>query len=370
MAVGRLLSLLVVLVVLVLGVSAVVAWRGWHEIHEPYKGYESPEQYVTVRQGASSVEIGRALADAHVVRDPRSFRWALWWTGNGRNLKAGEYRFDRAMTPLDVINVIVRGDVYTQKITFPEGLTLEEMSKLYEMHGFGRARDFLDASRHVERITDLDPEATDLEGYLFPETYALPRTGGAVRLVNLMLDRFRSVYSEPLRARASALGMTTRQVVTLASLVEKETAKAEERPLVAAVFRNRMKIGMPMQADPTVVYALEKAHRYNGNIRKIDLSMDSPYNTYRYAGLPPGPIASPGQASLEAALSPANVSYLYFVSRNDGSHVFAATLAEHDNNVRKFQVEFFRQQRRAEPSSARPTSTSRGGARSSRVPAP
>jgi UPF0755 protein len=243
------------------------------------------------------------------------------------------------------------------------------MSKLYESHGFGRARDFLDASRNVERITDLDASATDLEGYLFPETYSLPRNGGAARLVNLMVDRFRSVYSEQLRARARAEGMTTRQVVTLASLVEKETGKAEERPLVAAVFRNRMKIGMPMQADPTIVYALEKAHRYDGNIRKIDLSMESPYNTYRYPGLPPGPIASPGKASLEAALSPANVSYLYFVSRNDGSHVFASTLAEHDSNVRRFQVEFFRQQR-AQTSSARPTSTSRGAARSSRVPAP
>jgi peptidoglycan lytic transglycosylase G len=370
MAVRRVFSILLLLVVLAVGVSVVAVWRGWKDIHEAYKGYDSTEQYVTVRQGASSVEIGRALADAHVVRDPRSFRLALWWTGNGRSLKAGEYRFDRAMTPLDVIDVIVRGDVYTQKITFPEGLTLEEMSKLYESRGFGRARDFLEASRNVERITDVDSDATDLEGYLFPETYALPRNVGAARLVNLMVDRFRSVYSEQLRARAAGEGMTTRQVVTLASLVEKETGKAEERPLVAAVFRNRMKIGMPMQADPTIVYALEKAHRYDGNIRKIDLSMESPYNTYKHPGLPPGPIASPGKASLEAALSPANVSYLYFVSRNDGSHVFASTLAEHDSNVRRFQVDFFRQQRQAQTSSARPTSTSRGAARSSRVPAP
>ena len=370
MAVRRALSILLVLVVLAVGVSAVAGWRGWKDIHEAYKGYESSEQYVTVRQGASSVEIGRTLADAHVVRDPRSFRLALWWTGNGRNLKAGEYRFDRAMTPVDVIDVLVRGDVYTQKITFPEGLTLEEMSKLYESHGFGRAGDFLAASRTVAGIADLDADARDLEGYLFPETYALPRNSGAARLVSIMVERFHSVYSEQLRARAAAERLTTRQVVTLASLVEKETAKADERPLVAAVFRNRMKIGMPMQADPTIVYVLEKAHRYDGNIRKVDLSMDSPYNTYKYPGLPPGPIASPGKASLEAALSPADVSYLYFVSRNDGSHVFASTLAEHDNNVRRFQVEFFRQQRQSQASSARPTSTSRGAARSSRVPAP
>jgi UPF0755 protein len=185
-----------------------------------------------------------------------------------------------------------------------------------------------------------------------------------------MLDRFRTVYGEQMRARAAAQGLTTRQLVTLASIVEKETGKAEERPIIAAVFRNRLKIGMPLQADPTVVYALQRAHRYDGNIRKDDLSMESGYNTYKYPGLPPGPIASPGKASLEAALMPADVSYLYFVSRNDGSHVFATTLAEHANNVRKFQVDYFRAQRQSPASTARPTSASPGAARNSRAPAP
>jgi UPF0755 protein len=143
------------------------------------------------------------------------------------------------------------------------------------------------------------------------------------------------------------MGLTTRQVVTLASLVEKETGKPEERSMVAAVYLNRMKIGMAMQADPTIVYVLEKAHRYDGNIRKEDLSVDSPYNTYKYPGLPPGPIASPGRASLEAVLAPADVPYLYFVSRNDGSHVFATTLAEHDRNVKKYQIDYFRAQKLA-----------------------
>ena len=339
-AVRRALSIVLLVLVLVAAGVALAAWRGWNGIHQPYKGYDSSEQFVVIRQGAASGEIGRALADAHVVSDARLFRIALWWTAQGRNLKAGEYRFDHAVTPLDVVEVLVRGEVYTERLTFPEGLTIEEMSKLYESHGFGRARDFVEASRNVQRIADLDPEATDLEGYLFPETYALPRKGEASRLIDLMVDRFRSVYGEQMRARA-------RQVVTLASVGEKETGTAEERPLVAAVFRNRLKIGMPMQADPTVVYALAKAHRYNGNIHKDDLSMDSPYNTYKYPGLPPGPIASPGKASIEAVLMPADVPYLYFVSRNDGSHVFAKTLAEHSNNVRKFQVEFFRQQRAA-----------------------
>src|ERR1700752_1734979 len=154
-------------------------------------------------------------------------------------------------------------------------------------------------------------------------------------------------FPEEMRARAAAEGLTVRQVVTLASIVEKETGKADERPLVAAVFSNRMKIGMPLQTDPTIVYALEKAHRYDGNIRREDLAMDSPYNTYRNPGLPPGPIASPGRASLEGALMPADVPYLYFVSRNDGSHAFAKDFAEHSANVRTFQIEYFRKQRAA-----------------------
>ena len=375
MAVRKVLALVALVVVLAGGAAALAGWLGWNDIHQPYKGYGGPEQFVVIRQGAASGAIGRSLADAQIVSDARLFRAALWWTGQGRNLKAGEYRFDRAMTPLEVVDVLVRGDVYTRRITFPEGLTVEEMSKLYEEHGFGRARDFVQAARNVERISDLDADATDLEGYLFPETYALPRDAPASSLIDAMVDRFRAVYGEEMRARGSVQELTTRQLVTLASLVEKETGKPEERPIVAAVYRNRLKIGMPMQADPTIVYVLEKAHKYDGNIRRGDLAIDSRYNTYKYPGLPPGPIASPGKASLDAALMPGDEPYLYFVSRNDGSHVFATTFAEHTANVRKFQIEFFRNQRAAggrgqAAASARPTSASRAGARSSRATAP
>jgi UPF0755 protein len=312
-------------------------------VHEPYKGYDAAEQFVDIPPGTGMAEIRRRLVAAGVVRDDVVLRAALWWTGQSRNLRAGEYRFDRPMTPVEVIDRLARGDVYTRSITFPEGLTIQEMARLYEMREFGTASEFVEAARNAALINDLDPEARDLEGYLFPDTYALPRGTPAARLVGLMVDRFRASYPE--EARAAAGEMTTREVVTLASLVEKETGKAEERQLVAAVYRNRLRIGMPMQADPTVVYALMRAGTYNGNIRRDDLSMDSPYNTYRYPGLPPGPIAAPGKASLDAALMPADVPYLYFVSRNDGSHVFAQTLAEHNRNVREFQVEFFRRQR-------------------------
>ncbi len=325
--------------------GGVAAGMLWSRIHQPYKAYTEDELFVQVPPGASTRDIGRRLVDAGVVRDEISFRAAVWWRGGARKLQAGEYRFERPLSAIDVIDLIARGDVYARRITFPEGLTIREMAKIWEAQGFGPAARFVEASRQRDLIADLDPAATDLEGYLFPDTYPLPRGTAAPKLVALMVARFRATYTPELRAQAMAQGLTTRQLVTLASLVEKETGAGMERPLVAAVYRNRMKIGMGMQADPTVIYALERAGRYDGNIRRDDLAFDSPYNTYKYPGLPPGPIASPGRASLEAAAAPAEVPYLYFVSRNDGSHVFASTLEEHNRNVQRFQVEFFRQRR-------------------------
>lgn len=334
-------------VVVIVGGAVLAGTLLWLRISEPYKGYTAAETFVEIPQGAGVAEIRRRLIDAGVVSDEYTFRAALWWSGEARNLQAGEYRFERPMSPVEVIQKIGRGEVYARRITFPEGLTIAEMARIYESREFGRAADFAKAAADPAPIKALDPQAPDLEGYLFPETYALPRGVPAARLVAMMVDRFLSTYDEELRRKAEAQGLTTRQVVTLASLVEKETAQAEERPLVAAVYRNRMNIGMAMQADPTVVYALQKAGRYDGNIRREDLQLDSPYNTYRYPGLPPGPIASPGRGSLEAALAPADVPYLYFVSRNDGSHVFAETLAEHNANVQEYQILYFRRQRQS-----------------------
>lgn len=338
----------VFLVIFAIGIPTYAAMLTWVWITEPYKGYTVPEEFVDIKAGATVSEIGRGLVAGGVVADRWRFRAALWWTGSTKALKAGEYRFDHAMTPIEVVTKIARGDVYVRKITFAEGLNVFEMAKVYESHGFGSSSDFLAAARDVSLISDLDPDAKDLEGYLFPETYALGRMGAAQKLVRMMVTRFKSVVNADMRQRAEAEGLSVRDLVTLASVVEKETASADERPMVAAVYRNRMKIGMPLQADPTVVYALERAGHYDGNIHKQDLALASPYNTYKYPGLPPGPIASPGKASLEAALEPADVPYLYFVSRNDGTHVFAKTLAEHARNVQKFQVAYFRAKRAEE----------------------
>lgn len=337
---------------LVLGLVAVGAAGAWiySRVNEPYRGYTAAEQFVDIPIGAGPVSIGQRLVDAGIVRDSWTFRAAVMISGRARGLKAGEYRFDTPIDALAVVHKIARGDVYQRLLTFREGLTIAEMATVFEQKGFGTGAEFIKAASNPAAIAELDPAARDLEGYLFPETYALPRGTPASEVVARMVAAFKTVFDDDLRAAATADGLTVRQAVTLASLVEKETGSPEERPLVAAVYRNRLRIGMGMQADPTVIYALQKAMKYSGNLTREDLQFDSPYNTYRYAGLPPGPIASPGRASLEAAVKPAPVDYVYFVSKNDGTHVFASTLAEHNKNVFTWQVEYFRNQRR-EPGS-------------------
>jgi UPF0755 protein len=311
-------------------------------VDRPFTGYDAAEQFVEIPQGAGSIAIAKRLADAGVVRDVNTFRLALWITGEGRRLQAGEYRFDHPLSARQVADKIARGDVYVRPITFPEGLTAGQMAALYESKGFGPAQDFMSAAKNASLVRAVDPDAKDLEGYLFPDTYKLPRRATAEQLVARMVAGFMKTLTPALLGKAEARGLSVRKLVTLASIVEKETGNAEERPLVAAVYANRLTIGMGLQCDPTVIYALERAGRYDGNLTRENLQFDSPYNTYRYAGLPPGPIASPGRASLEAAASPADVLYLYFVSKNDGSHAFAATLDEHNRNVQQYQVRYFR----------------------------
>jgi len=334
-----------VIILIVLAACAAGAWlaqRQYVRLQAPYVGYVGAEQFVDVPSGLGPQAIGRLLVRAGVVQDVTTWRLAVWRSGEATTLKAGEYRFAGPMTPAAVVDRIARGDVYLRSITFPEGLTIRQMAKIYEEAGFGPAPAFAAAARDAGAAAALDPHATTLEGYLFPDTYALPRRASAIDLVRRMVSRFESVMTDEWRQAGAARGLTVREVVTLASLVEKETARPDERPLVAAVYYNRLEKGIGLQCDPTVIYALELRGRFNGNLTRADLSVDSPYNTYRYRGLPPGPIASPGRASLQAAVQPAAVDYLYFVSRNDGSHAFSSSLAEHNRNVSKYQVEYFK----------------------------
>jgi len=332
------LALFVLILIVLAATAAIWIYTG---VDRPYKGYEAAEQYVEVPPGAGPSSIGRRLVDAGVVRDVTSFRAAVWLSRQGRRLQAGEYRFDHPLSARQVIDKIARGEVYVRPITFPEGLTIKQMAALYESKGFGTADAFIQAAKNAALIRELDPQAPDLEGYLFPNTYTLPRKATADQLIARMVGEFEKALTPEIRANASARGLGVRELVTLASIVEKETGNSAERPLVAAVYSNRLKIGMGLQCDPTVIYALERIGQYNGNLTRENLRFDSPYNTYRYAGLPPGPIASPGRASLAAAASPADAPYIYFVSRNDGSHAFATTLDEHNRNVQQFQRQYF-----------------------------
>jgi UPF0755 protein len=343
-----------VLAILIALAAGAAGWWGYSKLIEPYRGYTGPEVFVDIPSGSGPGRIGERLAAAGVVRDTMTFRAALALSGRARALKAGEYRFDAPMHALDVVDKIARGDVYTRLLTFREGLTILDMAQIFEEKGFGKAAEFREAAANAKLIADLDPEARDLEGYLFPETYSLPRDTPASEVVAQMVKGFRNAMTAESLAAAKAGGFSVREFVTLASLVEKETGTPAERPMVAAVYRNRVRINMSMQADPTVIYALQKAGKYNGNLTREHLrELDSPYNTYKYPGLPPGPIASPGKASLDAVAKPADVDYLYFVSKNDGSHVFASTLAEHNKNVFTWQVEYFRNQRRERAAGSR-----------------
>lgn len=308
----------------------------------PYRAFSGDEVFVELPAGTSVSGMAQRLADAGVVSDPMTFRIAARLSGADRQLQAGEYRFSEPMSAFQVVTKIAEGDVFTRPITFPEGLTIKEMAVVFEKGGLGSASAFEKAATNTTLAAGFDPGARSLEGYLFPSTYAIGRQGGAEATVRAMVEAFDRAFDPELRAEAAARGMSVREVVTLASLIEKETAQAAERPIVSGVYHNRLKRRIPLQCDPTVVYALMRAGTWTGNIRKQDLQIKSPFNTYVYPGLPPGPIASPGRASIDAAIHPADVPYLYFVSRNDGTHVFAETLAEHNRNVEQWQVKFFK----------------------------
>ena len=338
-----------ILLLLLLIPVAMFGWS-WVKLQRPYQGYEGTEKAVTIEQGTAVGEILQKLEREGVIADAKLARSYLIYFMGDPTIQAGQYVFEGPLTTAEVLDKLVSGDVVTKSVTLVEGLTLEETAEQLSRQGFGRREVFLDIMRSPELISSFDPDAPDLEGYLFPETYSFASGTSERQVVSTMVKTFKDRFEgevRPLLAEGPQ-GRTVRQVVTLASIVEKEAQVESERPIIAAVYQNRVDRGIGLHADPTVIYALKRVGRWNGNIRRDDLRIDSPYNTYRYAGLPPGPIASPGLASLKAAAAPSDVPYLYFVSRNDGSHVFAETLAEHNRNVEEWQRRYWRQRRAQE----------------------
>jgi UPF0755 protein len=290
------------------------------------------ESFVELAPGSSAMQIGRQLEASGVVRSQFAFDLVRWWK-RGR-LRAGEYRFDHPVAVTEVYARIARGDVFTKAVTIPEGSSLFEIAARLEQAGFGGRREFLDAAaRQASLIADLDPGATSLEGYLFPDTYYFARKATSAQICAAMVKRFRAVAGQ---IGLVGLKGNVHRVVTLASLVERETAVDAERPLVAGVFENRLAKRMPLMTDPSVIYGLELDGRWRGAIYQSDLKLDTPYNTYLHAGLPPGPVANPGLRSLKAAMDPAKTEYLYFVAAGanpQGGSRFASTVEEHAHNV-------------------------------------
>lgn len=352
----KLFKTLLVLTLVALGAATGVGWHLWQQFHQPYRSWTGPQQVVVVAPGSSASRILTDLERAGVLRDARLARLFLIHRLDDPPLKAGEYRFREALAAPAVLDKLIRGEVITYPVTLIEGLDLEETAESLARQGFGDLDRFLEEMHDPSRIADLDPQAGDLEGYLYPETYHLARGTPEDAIVDLLVDTFRHGWRtevQPILQRLpdlAALGLEpadgeggVRAIVALASIVEKETQRDDERPVVASVYVNRLRIGMPLQADPTVIAALKQEGRWDGNIRRGDLQVDHPYNTYVNPGLPPGPICSPTIASILSVLQPADTKYLYFVSRNDGTHVFATTLAEHNRNVHRWQKQYWRE---------------------------
>src|SRR5438270_3935321 len=310
---------------------ALVAGAAWLAYGLLLPAGPSQQKLVQLKAGSSAHHIAAELVNAGVIRSEYAF--LLWHYLHGRKpLKAGEYAFDHRATTREVYDRIAHGDIYFQTLVVPEGYNIFDIANAVEEAGLGKREDFLKIARtDTALVRDLDPQAPSLEGYLFPDTYHFTRTQSLHDMAAAMVRRFRQA------AKEAGLTQNVHNVVTMASIVEKETGVAEERPEVASVFYNRLQKNMVLATDPSVIYTALLENRYSGAIHQSDLHSDSPYNTYRNAGLPPGPISNPGRASLDAAMHPAQTNYLYFVSDNQGHHRFARTDSEHAANVQAYR---------------------------------
>jgi UPF0755 protein len=325
-----------VLLAVAAGIGTAAAWF-YTQLDAPYYNAPTDEIFVEIIRGSNTNQVAELLVESGILKSRLPFIAYLRFTDNAQNIKAGEYLFTGPATPKEIMQRLIRGDVYYRVVTVPEGLTALETIELLVRNGFGTFEEMAPVLRNTDWIRDMDPDAENLEGYLFPETYHFGRKTPPRSIVKAMVDQFRKQFREIRADLPMPAGWDTSRAVILASMIEKEVQITEERPLVSSVFHNRLDRNMPLACDATIIYAMKLAGTYNGNIRKTDLSMESPYNSYIHRDLPPGPIANPGADSLRAALNPAETEYLYYVSRNDGTHVFSKTYREHLQAVNKYQ---------------------------------
>jgi len=294
---------------------------------------------VVIPEGATFLQAATLLEREQLIRSHSRFVILGKSQDADRKIQPGEYEFNGAMPPAEILSKLLTGRVLLHAVTIPEGYTINQIADVLNEQRITSSVEFLQMASDRSFIKALGISAETVEGYLFPDTYRFARTTPAKEVIRTMVDQLGRVVTEEWQTRAKEMNLTVHQVLTLASVIEKETGARDERPHISSVFHNRLKKRIPLQSDPTVIYGLTN---FDGNLRKKDLSHPSRYNTYRWAGLPPGPIASPGADSIRAALYPATSKYLYFVSKNDGTHHFSATLVEHNKAVEKYQKRPFR----------------------------
>jgi len=308
-------------------------------VHRPVE-HSAADRIITIEPGAGTQVIVARLAEAGIIRHPTALTLYLRLTGRGGNLRAGDYKFASPISPLQIIEKMQRGEIFLERVTIPEGYNRFDIAEtLATKTGKATKEEFLRLMEDQTSIAKIAPEARNLEGYLFPDTYNYNSKTTPGELISLMVNRFDEIFTPEWTTRASQLGLTIHKVMTLASIIEKEAKVPDERPHMASVFFNRLKIGMPLGSDPTFIYAAILARNYDGNPNQPRfINIDSPYNTYKVTGLPPGPIASPGRASIQAVLYPDNTSDLYFVvNGTEGRHKFSATAAEHEAAVSEYR---------------------------------
>lgn len=320
------------LLALLVIVAAMAAWLYW-ALGRP--GPDMPIE-LEILPGTPATAILEDLHAAELLPSVLAGRAYLLVCGRGRSMHFGSYRFGQRCRPTDVLEQVLRGQVKTVQVTIIEGSTMRQISERYQSAGIGTATEWAQALEDTTAIHSFMPDAPSLEGFLFPETYRFSHATSAAVAVNHMLDRFHHVWRQEVASTPDLWGSPL-EIVTLASLVEAETSVAEERSLIAGVFLNRLRRGMLLQCDPTVVYALQLLGQWQGRLLRVHWQIDHPYNTYRYPGLPPGPINSPGRAALHAALNPQQTDYLYFVASPGGGHTFSRTLKEHNTAVARLR---------------------------------
>jgi UPF0755 protein len=324
----------VVLVMLfLLAVFSAFSWGLWSYLNKPPAG-GTGIRYVEIPPGTSFKQVSERLEKEGVIVGSARFRLLAKLKGVEKEIKAGDYRFHTVMTPSGVLDKLVKGEYRAHKVTIPEGFSILQIADLLEKEGLVEKKKILERASDAEFVHSLGIKSSSLEGFLFPDTYLLRKGMEEEHVLKKMVARFNEKFKDQYLTRAHELNLDRKEVVTLASIVEKETSDPSERPLIAAVFHNRLKRGMMLQSDPTVIYGMKN---FNGNITKKDLNTKNPFNTYLVRGLPPQPIANPGEASIKAVLFPSSAKYLYFVSKNDGTHQFSTTLKEHNRAVDKYQ---------------------------------